>query len=90
MLSLNLAHFKARTTGDDPGLLSFGEGFLRDDGVGHQLGQPHDIHIQFVVFVQLPELVSAVVAGSDDCFGARRADLPGFGLSGLEPDFVVL
>ncbi len=70
----NLPRPKAQVVGDNPGLLGPDEGFLRNDGVDHQLGQPHDVHVQFVVFIQLPELVSAVVAGSDDCPGTRGTD----------------
>ncbi len=63
---------------------------LRNDGVRHQLGQPHDIDIQFVVLVQLSELVLAVVTGSHDGLGTGGTDLFGFGLSGLQPDLVVV
>ena len=86
----NLPHLKARAMGDDPGLLGPNEGFLRNDGVDHQLGQPHDIDVQFVVFVQLPELVPAVVTGSHDGLGTGGTDLLGLGLSGLQPDVVVV
>jgi len=62
----------------------------RNDGIGHQLGKPHDIHVQSVVFVQLSKLVSAIVAGSHHSLGTSGTDLRGLRLSGLQTSLIII
>jgi hypothetical protein len=56
-------HPKTRTVGGNSGLLGSIGDLPRNDGVSDHLGQPHDLHVQSVVLIDLPKLVPALVTG---------------------------